>query len=183
MFGLGIQGRTHLQTLQETLQFKEIAVFDTADVSAQCDLLASQLGIAVNEAWPEQAVTGADLVITITRSKTPVVDGAWLKPGACVCAVGTSLPSGSEIDATTRQRSSQVIVKWKLQSVWRRAKSCRACKTTASFLTTSKTCQRCWPANRRCANHPDEALLFKAIGVGLRDLVAARLAAAASMGK
>ena len=117
LFGLGVQGQAHLEALQDILNFQEIAVVDTADVSGKCKDLAKQHGIFIHPSTPSEAVTGADLVVTITRSKQPVFDGTWLKPGASVCAVSTSLPSGSEIDATTRSRSQRVIVEWKPQSL------------------------------------------------------------------
>ena len=175
LFGLGIQGRTHLEALQETLHFKEIAVVDTADVSAQCELLASQLGIPVYQALPEQAVTGAEVVVTITRSKTPVFDGTWLKPGASVCAVGTSLPSGSEIDAVTRQRSSQVIVEWKPQSLVEAGEIVQGLQDNSLSLDRIKDLPEMLASKAPWRQRPEEIMMFKAVGVGLSDLVAARL--------
>ena len=181
LFGLGLQGRTHLEALQETMQFKEIAVVDTADVSAQCTLLASQLGIPVYQAMPEQAVTGADVVVTITRSKTPVFDGAWLKPGASVCAVGTSLPSGSEINAITRQRCSQVIVEWKPQSLVEAGEMVQGLQDKSLSLNRIKDLPEMLASQAPWRQNPNDIMLFKAVGVGLSDLVAARLAVAASL--
>lgn len=175
LFGLGIQGRTHLEALQETLHFKEIAVVDTADVSAQCALLASQLGVPVYQTFPVQAVTGADVVVTITRSKIPVFDGTWLKPGASVCAAGTSLPSGSEIDAVTRQRSSQVIVEWKPQSLVEAGEIVQGLQDKSLSLDRIKDLPEMLASQTPWRKHADEIMLFKAVGVGLSDLVAARL--------
>ncbi len=180
LFGLGIQGRTHLEALQETLQFKEIAVVDTADVSAQCTLLASQLGIAVDQTSPEQAVTNADVVVTITRSKTPVFDGAWLKSGASVLAVGTSLPGGSEIDALTRQRSSQVIVEWKSQSLAEAGEIVQGLQDKSLNMARIKDLSDMLAGQTPWRKHPEEIMIFKAVGVGLSDLVAARLAVIAN---
>jgi ornithine cyclodeaminase len=176
LFGLGIQGRTHLEALQETLGFQEIAVVDTADVSAQCALLSAQLGSSVYQTLPEQAVTGADVVITITRSKTPVFDGAWLKPGASVCAVGTSLPSGSEIDSATRQRCSQVIVEWKPQSLMEAGEIVMGLQDQSLSLGCIQDLPEMLAGKSPWRKHPDDILLFKAVGVGLSDLVAAKIA-------
>ena len=175
LFGLGVQGRTHLEALQETLKFKEIAVVDTADVSAQCALFASQLRIPVYQALPQQAVTDADVVVTITRSKTPVFDGAWLKPGVSVCAAGTSLPSGSEIDAATRERCSQVIVEWKPQSLFEAGEIIQGLQDKSLHIERIKDLPELQGSPSPWRKHPDEIILFKAVGVGLSDLVAARL--------
>lgn len=176
LFGLGIQGRTHLEALQETLKFKEVAVVDTADVSAQCAQLADELGIPVYQTLPEQAVAGADGVVTITRSKTPLFDGAWLKPGASVCAVGTSLPSASEIDSATRQRCAQVIVEWKPQSLVEAGDIVQGLQDNSLELNRIKDLPEMLASQAPWRKHPDDILLFKAVGVGLSDLVAARLA-------
>lgn len=46
----------------------------------------------------QHAVSGADVVCTITASRTPVLEGAWLSPGAHVNAVGASRPDTRELD-------------------------------------------------------------------------------------
>ena len=46
-------------------------------------------GVTSHASLPE-AVSGADIVVTVTMSKEPVLKGAWLKEGAVVC--GKSWP-------------------------------------------------------------------------------------------
>jgi thiomorpholine-carboxylate dehydrogenase len=46
----------------------------------------------------EEAVRGADVVVTVTSSREPVLKGAWLKPGAHVNAVGACRPDWRELD-------------------------------------------------------------------------------------
>ncbi len=49
----------------------------------------------------EEAVRGADVVVTATSSREPVLRREWLKPGAHVNAVGASSPQAREIDTAT----------------------------------------------------------------------------------
>jgi thiomorpholine-carboxylate dehydrogenase len=49
----------------------------------------------------EDAVRGADVIVTVTNSKTPVLKGAWLKPGCYVNAVGACRPDWRELDDET----------------------------------------------------------------------------------
>jgi ornithine cyclodeaminase len=51
------------------------------------------------------AVEGADVVCTVSASPTPVLEGAWLAPGAHINAVGASLPSARELDTSAVARS------------------------------------------------------------------------------
>ena len=49
----------------------------------------------------EDAVREADVVVTATSAREPVLRHAWLKPGAHVNAVGASTPQAREIDTAT----------------------------------------------------------------------------------
>jgi ornithine cyclodeaminase len=49
----------------------------------------------------EEAVRGADVVVTATSSREPIVKCEWLAPGAHVNAVGSSIPTARELDADT----------------------------------------------------------------------------------
>ena len=46
----------------------------------------------------EEAVRGADVVVTVTNSKTPVLKGSWLKRGCHVNAIGACRPDWRELD-------------------------------------------------------------------------------------
>jgi ornithine cyclodeaminase len=58
----------------------------------------------------EQAVDGADVVITCTASRTPLVRHAWLKPGAHVTALGSDGADKQELDAAVLARADLLVV-------------------------------------------------------------------------
>jgi ornithine cyclodeaminase len=176
LFGLGLQGRTHLEALQETMGFSEIAVVDTADVSHACYTFSSRYKTRVHQVTPQEAVTDADLFVTVTRSKQPLFDGGWLKRGASICAVGTSLPSGTEIDQVSRARSDRVIVEWKPQSLVEAGEIVIGLADKSLDASQIKDLPELLADNEPWRRAPEEIILFKAVGVGLSDLVAARLA-------
>jgi ornithine cyclodeaminase/alanine dehydrogenase-like protein (mu-crystallin family) len=51
------------------------------------------------------AVEDADIVVTATTSKDPVLRGEWLRPGALVCAIGANHPSRRELDNVVLERA------------------------------------------------------------------------------
>jgi len=57
----------------------------------------------------EQAVRGADIIVTATGSSTPLFEGAWLKDKVHINAVGSYMPDTQEVDAETVARSCVVI--------------------------------------------------------------------------
>jgi ornithine cyclodeaminase/alanine dehydrogenase-like protein (mu-crystallin family) len=53
----------------------------------------------------EAAVRGADLVVVATSSRTPVLRGEWLSPGAHVTGIGAFRPDWREVDGEAVRRA------------------------------------------------------------------------------
>jgi len=49
----------------------------------------------------EEALRDADVVVTATTAREPIVERGWLAPGAHVNAVGSSIPTTRELDGAT----------------------------------------------------------------------------------
>src|SRR5262249_29093246 len=58
----------------------------------------------------------ADIVVTATTSKDPVLRGEWLREGALVCAVGANDPARRELDNAVLARASFVCCDSREQS-------------------------------------------------------------------
>ena len=95
ILGTGVQARAHVEALRLVRPFREIRIWGrTAENAERC---AAEVG-AVAVASAEEAVAGADVVVTATSASEPVLRGAWLAPHAHVNAVGWSGPTGRELD-------------------------------------------------------------------------------------
>ncbi len=77
VLGSGVQARSHVEALRLVRPFEEIRVWSPTLENAQ--RFANEIGGTVTSA--EEAVRGADVIVTVTSSKTPVLKGGWLKPG------------------------------------------------------------------------------------------------------
>jgi ornithine cyclodeaminase len=73
--------------------------------------VARQLALPVEPAASaEAAVRESDIVVTITTSSQPVVDGAWLEPGCHVNAAGSNRAHNREVDGATVERADLIAV-------------------------------------------------------------------------
>lgn len=61
-------------------------------------------------AGPRAAVEGADVVLTCTASREPLVHGAWLAPGAHVTAVGSDGAGKQELHPDVAARADLLVV-------------------------------------------------------------------------
>lgn len=94
VLGSGVQARSHVEALRLVRHFEEIRVW--SPTLANAHRFANEIGAVAMSA--EQAVSGADVIVTVTGSKTPVLKGEWLKPGSHVNAVGACRPDWRELD-------------------------------------------------------------------------------------
>ena len=94
ILGSGVQARSHFEALQLVRNFEEVRVWSQTKLHA--DEFAKEIGAKSTSA--ESAVRGADVVVTVTSSKTPVLKGAWLKRGCHVNGVGACRPDWRELD-------------------------------------------------------------------------------------
>jgi ornithine cyclodeaminase/alanine dehydrogenase-like protein (mu-crystallin family) len=94
ILGTGVQARSHVEALRLVRQFEEIRAWSPTREHAE--QFAKEIGAKSMPA--EDAVRGADVVVTATNSTTPVLKGSWLKPGCHVNAVGACRPDWRELD-------------------------------------------------------------------------------------
>jgi ornithine cyclodeaminase/alanine dehydrogenase-like protein (mu-crystallin family) len=94
ILGSGVQARSHVEALRFVRQFEQIRVWSPTKEHA--DAFAKEIGATAMSA--EEAARGADVVVTATNSKTPVLKGAWLKTGCHVNAIGACRPDWRELD-------------------------------------------------------------------------------------
>lgn len=95
LLGSGVQAKAHLEALAHLYRFEEVRVWSRTPANALA--FAGAHGARAT-ATAEEAVRGADVVVTATASMTPILKGAWLETGAHVNAVGAPRPTWREMD-------------------------------------------------------------------------------------
>ena len=94
ILGSGVQARSHAEALRSVRAFDEVRVWSRNPENAR--RLAEEIGAKAMTA--EEAVRDADVVVTVTNSREPILKGAWLKRGSHVNAVGSCRPDQRELD-------------------------------------------------------------------------------------
>jgi ornithine cyclodeaminase/alanine dehydrogenase-like protein (mu-crystallin family) len=100
ILGAGVQARSHLEALQLVREFEQIRIYAPTEAHAR-GLAEHAPGKATVTASAEDAVRGADVVVTVTSSREPVLVHDWLSPGMHVNAVGASNPIWRELEVET----------------------------------------------------------------------------------
>ncbi len=107
--GAGVQARRHLESIALVRPIERVRVVARTRESAVAFAEAQHpyfSGLIETVGSVEEAVRGADIVVTATSSRTPVLEAGWLGPGTHVNAVGASQRTHQEIDAATMAASA-----------------------------------------------------------------------------
>jgi ornithine cyclodeaminase/alanine dehydrogenase-like protein (mu-crystallin family) len=104
IIGAGVQARSHLRAMSEVRPVKRcrIATRNIEHSGAFAEEMQKEFSFPVEAAQSvEEALDGADLIVTATTSAEPVLNREWISPGAHINAVGASIPTAREIDSAT----------------------------------------------------------------------------------
>jgi ornithine cyclodeaminase/alanine dehydrogenase-like protein (mu-crystallin family) len=161
ILGSGVQARSHIRALRGIRTFTDIRVWSRSQVHAQ--EFASEIGARVMSA--EQAVSGADVVLTLTSSPEPILQGRWLNPHAMVCAIGAATPERRELDAETMRgavvvESREAALKEAGDIVLAQA---QVSAEIGELLSGEKI------------DRGDRPVVFKSVGIAVEDIAAAQL--------
>jgi alanine dehydrogenase len=104
IIGSGVQARSHLEALSRVHHLRSVAVWSPNKAHRdQFVVDAASAGTktappvkAVDH--PGEAIVGADLIVLVTSSPTPVIENGWVMPGAHVMSVGACRPNQREMD-------------------------------------------------------------------------------------
>jgi alanine dehydrogenase len=109
IIGSGVQARSHLEALSLVRKFTDVRCWSpTAAHAASFVSESTKYPVRAMES-AEMATRGADVVVLVTASPTPVIVDSWVKPGACVISVGACRPNQREMDPELVARARLVV--------------------------------------------------------------------------
>ena len=104
ILGAGVQARTHLEAIAAVRPLGRARIWSRNPEHARAlvDEQRRHFQFPLETApTAEAAVRRADIVATVTASPEPILQRPWLKDGAHINAVGSSIPTAREIDSAT----------------------------------------------------------------------------------
>ena len=168
ILGSGVQARSHVRALRQVRSFEEIRVWSRSEENAR--RFAEEVGAKVMTA--EGVVSGADVVLTLTSSPEPILQGRWLKRDAVVCAVGAVTPERRELDDEA-MRGAVVV------------ESREAAMREPGDVLMAKaevTAEIGELLNGVVLDRKGRAVVFKSVGIAVEDIAAAQLAYECAVG-
>jgi alanine dehydrogenase len=112
ILGTGVQARSHLEALVDVRALAEARVWSPQPRSRErfVSEMAGRVAVPLRASdSAEAAVRDADIVVLVTSSPTPVVDDAWVAPGAHVISVGACRPDQREMAPALVARGRLVV--------------------------------------------------------------------------
>lgn len=178
VFGAGVQARFHIEAMIEVADIRRVMIASGTVRKSRdlAELVRSLHRVPCEVVSPEEAASQADLICTCTSSPEPLFDGALIKAGAHINAVGAFTPETRELDTET-VRQSRVFIDAEsaagreageiLIPLAEGAIEASHVKGTLADVVSGKVAGR---------ESDEQITLFKSCGLAIEDLVTAKLA-------
>lgn len=162
LIGAGVQGEGHLLAMRVLFPDIEAVVWSRNPRNAE--RLADEHGCHTAGSV-EEAVKDADVIVTATIARQPILKGEWLKPGAHVNAVGAPRPEWRELD--------DLVMQGDVYADFRPAAETEAGDVVGSGARIVAEIGEV--AGGRFAARRDRTTVFKSLGQAVEDLAAAEV--------
>jgi alanine dehydrogenase len=178
VLGAGVQADSHIRALCKVREIKSIKVYSPSGNSAQKlkEELETEIKIRIEPVKSaEEVVRDADLLVTATTAKEPILNFAWIKPGAHINAVGSHRPDLREIDGATMKRA-KVFVDSRDAIMAECGDVLLAIKEgaiTESHVSTE--IGEVLAGKKSGRTKPEEVTLYKSVGIAIQDVATAQL--------
>jgi alanine dehydrogenase len=107
IIGSGVQAASHLQALSLVREFDQVQCWSRTRSNLEKFVTEWSKGPYLVKAADsaQAAIEGADVIALVAAGTEPLIQDAWVKPGACILAVGACRPSERELQNALLARS------------------------------------------------------------------------------
>jgi len=176
IIGTGYQARTQLEAVAAVRRLDRIRAFgrDPERRANFCREMTERIGVAVEAASSgEDAVKGADIIITATSATKVVLESEWLAPGMHINAMGANWPQKRELDAASVARADKIVVDSIEQSKMEAGDLIQAFGEDEKRWNAVQELSQIVAGKALGRTDPNQITLFKSNGIATWDLAAA----------
>jgi ornithine cyclodeaminase/alanine dehydrogenase-like protein (mu-crystallin family) len=170
IIGSGFQARTQLEATRAVLPFLEVRVW-SRDPAKRAAFAAETNTRAVETA--EQAVRGAQIVVTATNAKEPVISSEWVAPGTHINVMGSNQANRREIPAELVHRADLIAVDSIEQARMEAGDLVMVLEEKDWSSPRIVELKDVVAAGASARRPPGQITLFKSIGLAVEDVIAA----------
>ncbi|PRP69895.1 ornithine cyclodeaminase family protein [Chromobacterium amazonense] len=111
LLGAGEQARAQLEQLMQVTDCRDVRVWSRQpEQAAAFCAFAAQLGFrALAAADPREVAAQANLIVTATPSRGPLLQRGWIRPGTHITALGADGPGKQELDPAIAAEADVVV--------------------------------------------------------------------------
>lgn len=174
--GTGKQARTQVQAIARVRKLKQVRVFsrDAQRRAAFAAWVAAETGAAAQPVESaRQALAGAQIVVTATTSREPVVCGDWIEEGMHINAIGSNHASRRELDAAAVARADRIVTDSLEQGRLEAGELIAAFEARPEEWSRVGELCRVVSGEQPGRQSSRQITLFKSIGIALEDVAAA----------
>jgi ornithine cyclodeaminase/alanine dehydrogenase-like protein (mu-crystallin family) len=157
VIGAGFQARSQVDAVRAVRPIRTVRVWSRRQEKRE--KFAAEMN-AIVAASAEEAVRGAQIVVTATYSKDPVLEDAWIGPGVHINAMGSNMSNRRELPEALVRRAAVIAVD-----------ALDAAQNEAGDLIIPD----CWAnvvelQSLKADWNPDRVSIFKSVGLGMEDV-------------
>jgi ornithine cyclodeaminase/alanine dehydrogenase-like protein (mu-crystallin family) len=183
ILGSGVQAASHLAAMAAVRRLRRVRVWSRSRTHAEsfASREGAKHGLSIATcATAREAVEGADLVCTTTAAQVPILEGAWLSPGAHINAVGACFAAARELDTEAVRRSRLYVDR--RESVLAEAGDFLLARSEGAVQDDHIVAELGEVLSGRARGREDDSqvTLFESLGIAIEDLAAAHHVLAAA---
>jgi len=178
--GAGTQARTQLMGLQSVFKtIEEVRVWDLNEKAAT--KYAEEVAVKYSQSSVcsvksiEKTVRGADIIVTATPSRKPLVSAEWVNEGTHINCVGADAPGKQELDPAILVKSKIVVDDW--------SQSCHGGEINVPLAKGIIRREDVWgdiceivAGLKQGRTAPEEITVFTSTGLAIQDAATANIA-------
>ena len=176
LIGAGRVARNQLEALCASFPIRQVRIATRTEARGRdlIERISGTIGDVTLAGSVAEAVHDADIVVCATTARSPVLDGALLRPGTFVAAAGANQAETREVDGETIRRADRVFIDSRADSLANAGDLLVPLGDGDIGESDIGEIAELVSGRRPGRERDDEITYYKSIGVPIQDLVTAQ---------